>query len=435
MSTTAVVDDDQTTNPMSRTELRRYIDQRAGAWAQMCEVKEQVRANKGEWTSEHEQKWDALDAEMSRLEKIIGREERNAALDSKFAEVNERTIITDSKGPNGSRDQYREAFEKYVRYGFQGMEQAEVRMIQDTWVGQGPDGQRAQAVGTGSAGGYTAPQGFWAKVTETLKFYGGAEAGAEMLNTTDGNAIPWPTNDDTGNTGALLSENTQISEQALTFGQVQLDAWTFTSKLVLVSLQLLQDSGVDIEAFVAKKLGQRLGRAENTYFTTGTGTSQPQGYITGGTTGKTTASATAITFNEIIDLVHSVDAAYRASGNCRFKLHDLVLAYVRKIRDDSGGSGLGRPIWEPSVQIGVPNSLLGYPYDINNDMASTVATTNKTMAFGDFTSGFVVRRVSGGQLIRMGERYIDYLQIGFHGFERADSGVQDASAYKLLVQA
>jgi len=116
-------------------------------------------------------------------------------------------------------------------------------------------------------------------------------------------------------------------------------------------------------------------------------------------------------------------------------LHDLVLAYVRKIRDDSGGSGLGRPIWEPSVQVGVPDSLLGYRVVVNNHMASTVATTNKTIAFGNFRAGYVVRNINGGQLMRLEERYADYLQVGFFAFGRMDALVQDTSAIKLLVQA
>ena len=199
-----------------------------------------------------------------------------------------------------------------------------------------------------------------------------------------------------------------------------------------MSLQLAQDAGIDLPSFVARKAGERLGRVENTYFTTGSGSSQPQGFITGATTGKTTAGATAITYNEIVDLVHSVDVAYRT--NATFVMHDLILAYVRKIRDDSGGSGLGRPIWEPSVQVGVPDSLLGFPVKVNNFMASTVATTNKTIAFGDFRSALAVRRVNGGQLMTLRERYAEYLQIGYFAFERADSVVQDSSAVKLLVQ-
>ena len=267
-----------------------------------------------------------------------------------------------------------------------------------------------------------------------MKFYGGAEAGAFVLNDTTGANLVWPTNDDTSNTGRLVAENVQHTETDITFGQKTLSNYTFSSDIVLASVQLLQDSGVDVESLIAKKLGQRIGRAQNTYFTTGTGSSQPQGYITGSAAGVTAANTNSITYNDIVDLVHSVDPAYRQSGRCQFKFNDSILKAIRKLRDDSGGAGLGRPIWEPSVQVGVATSLLGYGYTVNNDMA-TSATGAKTVCFGDFDTGFVVRHVSGGRLLRLAERYADYLQVGFLGFDRADSIVQDSGALKLLTQA
>lgn len=417
------------------TTVRELREQRAGVWAEAQEYRE--RAKRGdEMSAEDEAAWTRALDEVDRLGTLIDTRERDENIERSFADVDRQTRV-DAREPGdgkGSLDQYRDAFTAYLRYGLQDLTVEQRSMLQANFQAE----QRAQGTTTGAAGGYTVPEGFWAKVTETLKYYGGVlAAGAEVISTSTGQALPWPTNDDTSNTGALLSENTQIAAQDLTFGQKQLGGYTYTSKLILVALQLLQDTGIDIEPFVARKAGERLGRIYNAHQTTGTGSSQPQGVITGATTGKTTASGTAIIYNEIVDLIHSVDVAYRQApaSDVAFMMHDLVLAYVRKIRDDSGGSGLGRPIWEPSVQVGVPDSLLGYRVVVNNDMASTVATTNKTMAFGNFRAGYVVRNVNGGQLMRLAERYADYLQVGFFAFGRMDSLVQDTSAVKLLVQA
>lgn len=424
--------------------LQRLRDQRAGIWAQMQDIRDSVEANRSKadqadgdggtggdgWTAELRAAWDKADADLRSVDERLGREERAAELDKRFDAVETDPDVTGGNRDAGGDDDdkaYRDAFNAYLRFGENGVTAEQRQVLQAAST-------RAQGVATGSAGGYTVPEGFWAKVTETMKAYSRVEDVAEVITTATGNPLPWPTNDDTGNTGRLLAENTQVTETAVTFGQAQLDAFTFSSDLVLVSLQLLQDSGIDLEPFVARKLGERIGRVENSYFTTGTGSSQPQGYIAGATTGKTTASATAITYDELIDLVHSVDPAYRESPNCRFALHDSVLAYVRKIRDDSGGSGLGRPIWEPSIQAGEPDRLLGYRYFINQAQDSAVTATKKTVAFGDFRAAFVIRRVVGGQLMVLRERYADYLQVGYFGFERADSVTQDASAVKLLVQ-
>lgn len=412
---------------MNEKQLR---EKRQNVWSQMQEILAVAeRDGNRELTAEERSKWDAADAELTGLTGDIERAERASKLDAEFRKIDDQRVVVtpDGERANGQETgKYERAFAGWLRHGMERLDAEQRDLLQANF--------RAQAVGTGSAGGYTVPQGFWAKVTETMKYFGGMLDVAEVIDTTTGEALPWPTNDDTSNTGALLAENTQISEQDLTFGQKNLGAYTYTSKLIRVSLQLLRDTGIDVESFIARKVGQRLGRIYNTHLTTGTGSSQPQGVITGASTGKTTAGATAITYDELVDLIHSVDVAYRSAGNCRFMFNDLVAAYVRKIRDDSGGSGLGRPIWEPNVQVGQPSLLLGYPVSINNDMDSTVAATKKTMLFGDIRSMYVARRVGAGQVMRLTERYADYLQVGFFGFGDLDGLVQDASAAKLLVQ-
>ena len=422
------------------TALQDLIDKRANAWAQAQDFDTRKKAG-DEFTAEDTAGWTRALDEVDRLGTEIENIERSTALDAKFSAIDEnarRSAAGASTPPDNSKpsgDEYRSAFDAYMRRGMGGVSAEHRELLQGNFLAL--DGSETRALGTtsGSVGGYTVPEGFWAKVTETMKYYGGAVDGAEVINTTSGNPLPWPNNDDTANVGYILGENTAASNEGdIAFGQKNLGAYTFVSGPGLVSLQLLQDSGIDIESFVARKMGERLGRIQNTRFTTGTGSSQPQGFVYGASTGKTSASATAIVYDELIDLVHSVDAAYRATGRCRFKLHDLVLAYVRKIRDETGGSGLGRPIWEPSVQAGQPDTLLGYGVTVNNDMDSTVAATKKTIAFGDHQAHFVVRRVQGGQLMRLAERYAEYLQVGFIAYERADSLVQDASAVKLLVQ-
>jgi len=414
-------------------ELR---EKRAGIWAQAQEFRDRAeRAD--DMSAEDEAAWKRALDEIDALATQIDTRERDAELDKRFAAIDADTIVRNGDGDpdTRSKEQYRSTFLKFLRHGAAELDVEERTLLRSNFSTPSDPQLRALSTTVGAAGGYTVPEGFWAKVTETMKFFGGALEGAEIIGTDSGNPLPWPTNDDTANEGYYLGENVPATNEAdLVFGQKELGAFTCVSGPGLVALALLQDTGIDIESFIARKMGERIGRRSNRAFTVGTGSSQPQGYITGATTGKTTAGATAITYNEITDLIHSVDAAYRATGRCRFKLHDLVLAYVRKIRDDSGGAGLGRPIWEPSVQVGVPDSLLGYGVTVNNDMDSTVATTKKTIAFGDYTQAFVVRKVNGGQMMRLAERYAEALQVGFIAFERHDSLVQDSSAVKLLVQ-
>ncbi len=410
------------------TTLQELRDTRANAWSQAQEFLARSKAGE-DLTAEDEAGWKRALDDVDSLKEKIDTRERNEALDASFAEIDDKTRTVDARGAAGDKGDvaaYRAAYEKWMRHGLNGVNADERALLEANF--------RALQTDTGGAGGYTVPEGFWAKVTETMKYFGGVLQVAELVNTSSGNPLPWPTNDDTGNVGEILEEGSAVTEQDVAFGQKALGAYTASSKMIRVSNLLLVDTGIDLEGFLARRAGERLGRIKNTRLTTGNAASQPQGLITGATTGKTTASGTAITYNEFIDLEHSVDAAYRGSGRCRYMWHDLILAYVRKIRDDSGGAGLGRPLWQPAVTAGAPDTFNGYPYTINNDMASTLATTNKTVAFGDFNAGYVVRTVSGGTMSRLTERYAEYLQTAFFGYERFDGLVQDASAYKLMVQ-
>jgi HK97 family phage major capsid protein len=186
---------------------------------------------------------------------------------------------------------------------------------------------------------------------------------------------------------------------------------------------------LDAEGFLRRKLGERVARIWNQHFTTGTGTNQPQGIVTGATTGVTAAAVADITFDELIDLEHSVDPAYRNSPRVRFMLSDAALKVLRKKKD-----GNNNYLWQPSVQAGVASVLMGHGYTINNDMAAP-ATGVKSVLFGDFQAGYLIRTVKEFALIRLDERYADFGQVGFLGFARADATTQDASAYKALAQA
>lgn len=409
--------------------IQELRDKRTNIWAQAQEFN--ARHTKGdEMSPEDETSWQRALAEIDELGTQIENRERTDTLEKRFSEIDEQTRRDAAGGgaPDDTSDDkaYRSAFDSYVRRGLDGVSPEQRAMLLAAHVDLNT---RAQGTATGSAGGYTVPEGFWAKVTETMKFYAQVSALAEVINTSQGNRLPWPTMDDTSNEGALLDENpSSHAEQDLSFGQANLDAYTYTSKLVRASLQLLQDNAVDAEGLIARKLGVRLGRITNRHYTVGTGSSQPQGYITGATTGKTAASATVFTWEEMVDLVHSVDVAYRSNAN--WALHDLVLAVIRKMKDDEN-----RPLWQPSIAADVPDKILGYDYFVNNYQASAVAASAKTLAFGDFQAGFVIRNVAGGQLMRLAERYAELLQVGFFGFLRTDSVVQDPSAIKVLVQA
>lgn len=276
-------------------------------------------------------------------------------------------------------------------------------------------GDSPQTVTT-TAGGYLIPVGFSGELEKAMLAWGGMLQAARVVRTATGNQIQWPTTNDTGNTGELLAINTAAAEQAVTFGQKLLDAYKFSSKGVTVPTELLHDSAFNLATELGMMLGERLGRIQNTYYTTGSGSSQPQGLIAasnGASSGVTAASATAIDPDEILDLIHSVDPAYRA--NARFMFHDNTLKALRKLKD-----GEGRYLWQEGTTGGAPASIFGYPYTINQDMASSFASTGKPILFGDF-SKHLVRQVAEVRLRRLSELRATSDQEVFVAFMRGDS--------------
>jgi len=391
-------------------------------------------------TAEERQEWDRAEARIQELDGDIRRIEQAEQIERGFSEEARDEHLERARAggePVGTVDEekrYEALYGRYMRTGFKGMN-AEERALMES---------RAQSEGTNSAGGYLVPTGYRAVITETLKAYGGFMNLTNQIHTGTGQILPWPSNDDTGNLGALLSENAQVSEVDLTVGQKQLNAWTYTSNLVLVSLQLLQDSAFDLDAFLPKKLGQRLGRAIAADLVTGSGTSRPTGILntsTPPTTGVTAAvgsttlsgwvgQGTQTAYQDLVNLVHSVDPAYRQGGNCRFLMNDATIGGIRQIVDSNK-----RPLWLPGF-AGFANqpeadNIMGYPVVVDQAVA-TFSANALVAAFGDFEAGYITRWVQDPTFMRLSERYADFLQVGYFGFLRVDGKPDDTAAVRAL---
>ena len=288
--------------------------------------------------------------------------------------------------------------------------------------------RRDQTVGTPAAGGYLV-ETFLGPFEVARLAFGGMREVSTILRTATGGDYSFMTTDDTSNTGAYIAEGAAISEQDVTIGRITLHAYKVHSKLIQVSYELLRDSVVDIPSFLGQRMGERIGRIENTAFTTGNGAAYPFGITNRTTLGVTAASATAITADELIDLEHSVDPAYRVAG-CRWMFNDSTLKAIRKLKD-----GNGQYLWSMGISGGVPATIDTFPYTINQSMAS-IATGNKTIIFGQLTK-YHIRDVAEVRLRRLDERYAENDLTGFVMFAANDGNLLDAGVapVKHLIQA
>jgi len=283
---------------------------------------------------------------------------------------------------------------------------------------------RAQTVTT-TGGGHVIADAPMTGIDEALLSFGGMrQVGATTLRTATGGDLPIPTVNDTGNAGSLLAINTDASGVDFTFGQVVLGAFKYTSGLVLVPWELMQDSSFDFASFTARNLGTRIGRILNTHFTAGTGSGQPNGVknvANGAVT--TVASATTVTANELIDLQETLDPDYDL--NARWMFNQSTRGAVRKLLD-----GQSNYIWRPGLAFREPDTLLGKPYVLNQDMRS-IGADKRSFLYGDFSKYFI-RDVMDIMVVRMDERYATAAQTGFVAFSRHDGDIVDAGTNPIL---
>jgi HK97 family phage major capsid protein len=316
------------------------------------------------------------------------------------------------------------AFDAFVRFGVTGAGLVRATDLET----------RAQGVATGAAGGFLVPADFRAGIIKAQKAFGGLQNLVQVINTDSGAALTYPTVDDTGNVGALIGENTAVTEQDVAVGNKSLKAHKWTSKLVRVSNELLQDDTYNLETELGSLLGERIGRAQSPFLITGTGVNEPEGILTNKAASVTTVAGATTSLGSsaqaqdlLIDLETALEESYLP--NAGYVMRRTTLAVVRKIRDADG-----RPIWQPSLTAGIPATINGYSV-VTDPAMPAMAAGAKSIVFGDLRQAYVWRNVNGIAVRRLNERYAEFDQVGFLGFARADGQVQNAGAYVVAANA
>jgi HK97 family phage major capsid protein len=289
--------------------------------------------------------------------------------------------------------------------------------------------RNAMSTTTGAEGGFTVPTEVAKMVIDALKAYGGMRDVATILPSDSGNAWNYPASDGTTEEGEIVGENAPATSLDITFSQVPLNPFKYSSKKIALPIELIQDSAIDVIAFVVNRLATRLGRITNKHYTIGTGTGQPWGIVNRATAGKvgTTGQTLTVIYDDLADVFYSVNRAYRRGA--AWSLADTSLRNVRKIKDTAG-----RPIFTPSYEAGItqdaPDLLMGKPIIINDDVPAMAANA-KSILFGDHKQ-YTIRDVAGSTAIRRFDDSAFALngQVGFCGWQRTGGNLLDTSAVK-----
>jgi HK97 family phage major capsid protein len=369
-------------------------------------------AEKGDqkWSIEDQAKFDGLTTEIESAKGQIKNQEKMRELEAdKFFNSLEKPA---SKGDGVTIDALA-AVAVYLRHGNNVTAEQAIAI------------RNAMSTTTAAEGGYTVPSEIAAMVIDKLKAYGGMREVAEIITTESGNPLNFPTSDGTAETGEIVGENAAAALGEVTFGTIPLNTFKYSSKKIALPVELVQDSAIDIIAFVVDRLATRIARKQNSDFTIGTGTTLPDGVVPKAAVGKTgtTGQTLTVIFDDLFDLKHSVNRAYRKNG--KFMMNDLSVAIVSKIKETTG-----RPIWEPSLTAGTQDTLLGHPVQINDDVV-VMAANAKSILFGDF-SKYAIRDVSNSTSMRRFDDSAFALlgQVGFCGWTRSGGNLLDLAAVR-----
>ena len=384
-----------------------------------------------ELTEEKIGEFDQLEADLKAAQKVASLRDRNKAYNATVVPAG----VPAQRNGRREPESVDKAFNSFLRTGQPNMDIAHLRAR-----GRDSEPMNAQSEGTPSAGGYLVPDGFRTKLVERMKAFGGIAGIAEEFNTTTGNPVEWPTVDDTANSGEIVAEaGTFASGADITFGTADLGAYKYMSGgasnlPVRVSVELLQDAAFDVESLISRLLGTRIGRVQASHLATGNGSGQPLGLIYGLTPVQNAAN-TALTVDDLITAIHSVDPAYR--GNARWVFNDNTAAVIEKLKDSNGDllwlrSGIGSMLTQSPE--GTQANLLGYPVTVDQAMPDLDVddSTDHWGAFGDIREGYVIRRVRDVTVFVDPYGRAANGQVQFHAWARMDATQQNTNAYVAL---
>lgn len=368
------------------------------------------------WNADHNQQYDTLVAGIERIDDQLQRLDQQLKIEAADHAVTQQRADRDGVSDDEATHSIameKSIFNRFLRGGIDALDVDQRQYVEHRRL------RNELSTGTDTAGGYLVPTDFATRLIEEMKLFGNMRLVATIQQTDSGVPIEWPVADNLDQEGEIVAENTEVTDEDPSFGIKTIGAYKYSSKGVAVPFELLQDSRIDIEAYIVRLLAQRLSRVTNKHFTIGTGTGQPKGIIPAASKGADAAAANAIGFDDLINLEHSVDPVYRMGAE--FMFADQALKTVKMLKDNEG-----RPLWIPGIAVSEPDTILGYTYEINQYMDAPAANA-KSIAFGQL-SNYLIRDVMAVTLFRMTDSvYTRKGQVGFLAFSRHDGDLLDAS--------
>ncbi len=398
--------------------VKRLQERRLNVWEQAKSLLDTAEGEKRDLTAEEEGKYQALNTDLdaidARVKDFLDGEKRAKDAETAFEQLLAQPIREDIRGKGSEKPDLGEQLRKFLR--------GEAGRSMDLKSPDGPVDHRALSKLTASAGANTVKTSFYNRlVAHLIENSGVLMAGPTVLSTDTGEQLQVPKTTAHSASASLVAEAGTLSANEPTFGQVPLDAYKY-GFLLQISHELLNDTSVDLEGYLAMQAGRALGNGFGVHLVTGTGTNQPNGIVTAATLGKTggTGVVGAPTGDDLIDLYYSVIAPYRSSPSCAWLLKDSSVATIRKLKDTTN-----QYIWQPGLQGGIPDTILGKPVYTDPNVAAT-GLSAKSILFGDFSQYFV-RRVEAIRFERSDDFAFNTDLVTYRVIMRGDGDLVDTT--------
>ncbi|MDR0531082.1 MAG: phage major capsid protein [Oscillospiraceae bacterium] len=388
--------------------LMELRERRSKAWNEAKAFLESKRSDSGIVSPDDTAVYEQMEAGVLDLTREIERLEQQEVLDAKFRAPTSAPVTNAPAAPGAptagrASNGYSTAFWNVMR---------NPRVVTNDL-----------AEGTDPSGGYLVPDQFEHQLVQALEEHNIMRQLARTIRTASGE-MKIPVVASRGS-AAWVEEAAEIPNSDGSFGQVLLSAYKIGT-IVKVSRELMADSAFPLESFLAQDFGRRIGTLEEEAFLVGDGTGKPTGVLTQAQVGKTAASATALTFDDVMDLYHSLKSPYR--NKAVFITNDLTVKLLRKLKDTTG-----QYLWQPSVSAGTPDTILGRPVYVSG-FVPQIAAGAKAMAFGDFSYYWIGDR-QGRTFERINELYTETDQVGFKATQRVDGKLILPEAVQVLAMA
>lgn len=379
------------------SKLRDLKEQRASVYTNICDMQKQY--NGKEMDAETRSKFDAMVDQCADLDKQIRTEEQLMEIQARSAEKklekqNQEVRADDSKLET-------RAFVKYLL----GEElSAEEKAVQKRAI-------------NGTGGSVLVPSTIAPYVETALANATGMLQAADIIRTSNGGDLVWPTMNNASVKAKIIAEYGQSQKQGKNFSSKTLKAYTYRTDIIPISLELLQDSAFNVEQYIGELLAQEFIAGLNADFTNGSGSNAPRGITLDA---KAVALAgEGVSYDDIVELMKAVPSGYQPAA--KFMMNAKTMFNLALIKD-----GNERPIWTPSLSAAVPATVFGKEIILNDDMAD-----NQIM-YGDFKK-YKVRMVKDFTAAVMKESLMEYLSIGMIGYGRADGVLLDAGTNPVAI--